>query len=296
MKIIVICFILSILTIATVQAQRLSFEPELGFRLQHSKVENIFHSTFVGGTSSLASNYKAFWRTDPNLSICLNAKIKNRWSFTTGFQYFKYYDYIYHLENQPWPVGWKDKFLVNKDRILGLKFAFRYDLFKKTEAKWGASVEMGIKYLIRQKTKFVFSQDTFASVANGYNAQYVYFYSTERQYPFHKNGIINEYFTYLSFKPFYKINNRLKIIGSIDFNLNMDIIVLSNFDAQVGHSIGTYYSDNNTANPRTGPYSNTLMDYAWNQNSWNFSLGVQIPLIKDKVKKPKIDPALMEGY
>jgi len=296
MKKIVLSIILLLLTITTVQAQRLTFEPEIGFRLQHSEIGNVFQSQFVTGPAKIDSDYRKFWQISPNFSACLNTKIKSRWSFTSGFQYFNYRESIYHLENQPWPVGWKDKKLALIDRILGLKFGFRYDLFKKSEAKWGASLEMGIKYLIRQKTKFVLPEDTFASVSNGYNSNKVFFNSLEKQFPNHENGIINEYFTYLSIKPFYKINNRLNLIGSIDFNLNMDIIVISNFEAQTGHTMDVYYLSPSNQIPKNKEFSNYLMSFGYNKNSWNFSLGVQIPLIMDKAKKSKIDPAIMEGY
>jgi len=298
MKKIVIYIILSILTIATVQAQRLSLEPELGFRLQRSKVENIWsNSIFLNGpATSRASDYKGFWRVDPNMALCFNTKIKGRWSITTGFQFFQYNNYIYHLENQPWPVGWDEKVLVNQDRIFGLKFGWRYNLFRKSDAKYGASLELGIKYLIRQKTMHVITEDTLPSVPNGYDASELFFYSSGKHFPSNKNGHINQYFPYFSFKPYYRINKNLNLVCSIDFNLIMDIIVISNFAAHGGQSIDINRITPSGKIPGIDLYPNHLMAFGENYNSWNFSLGVQITLIKDKVKKPIIDHAIMEGY
>jgi len=296
MKKIVICIILSILTIATVQAQRLCFEPELGFRLQHSEVGNSFYSKFTNVNSTIGSDYKKFWQTDPNLAFCLNAKIKGRWSFTTGLQYFHYNQYIFRLENQPWPVGWEDKKLAVVDKILGSKFGIRYNIFKKSEAKWGAGFEVGMKYLFRQKTKFPLTEDTLPSVSNGYDAFKVFFNNSEKYFPAHRNGIISQYFMYFSLKPYYQITKKVRLISSIDFNLVKDIIIISNFEAMGGHDIDIVRVTKSPNGSGKDFYANSIQIFGRNRISWNFSLGVQIPLIKDKVKKPKIDPALMEGY
>lgn len=291
MKKLVIVLVLSMLT-ANIQAQSLSFEPEIGFRMQNSEVYNIWPSPFQNGTMPLSSYYKSFWDYDFNASVNFNTKIYKRWSITTGFQYFNYRNHIFKLENQPWPVGWDEKVLIDINRQLGLKIGVRYNLFRKSEAKYGASFETGIKVIINQKIKYVLTDDTLPSVPNGYDASKVFFEGPDKSFGRPNNEGPRPYFPYFSIRPYYQINKYLRLIGAVEFNLIMDIIVISNFEAYGGNSININRITPSGKIPGIDVYPNTIMEYGTNFNSWNFSIGLQIPLIKDKPKKPVYNPAL----
>ena len=296
MKKLVILLILGILT-TTVQAQRFSFEPEIGFRAQLSKVEIVFPNPFLNAPIQLSNVYKPFWRYDANFAGSFNTKLNKRWSVTTGLQYFNYRDYIYQLENQPWPVGMDSRILANINHVFGLKVGIRYNLFKESDAKFGAAIEIGARYLFLTNTSFVSPTDTFNSVPNGYGATKVFFEQIRRQNGVGNLEIPKPYFIYLSFKPFYRISKNIKIIGSIDFNPIGDYIVINNVQASFGSSINIMHNKPNAQPNENQTFSGNKMIYGEHYLSWNFSIGLQIPLIKDKPKKPVYDPSLKnENY